>query len=149
MANNQRQFQAAVDEARIDEKDTSQQEPLVIYIGDVEVELNYPGSGQMTFLAALTASSDDDAQRWGGFINFLAALMSDDDARVLKRALLSNELELDGVAEIVETVMEAWSARPTMRPSGSSPQQRATGRPSTPAAQRRASTPSRSRSAGS
>lgn len=150
MADSQRQFAAAVREAQQDpEKDTSTQESLFFVIGEDEVEVRYPGTGQLTYLASLTASSEDDIQRWGGFINFLAALMSDNHARILKRALLADELELDGVADMVEEIMEAWGARPTMRPSASSPQRRSTGRPSTPAASKRASTRSASRSAGS
>lgn len=152
MADSQRQFAAAVREAQKDpEKDPSTQESLFFIIGknEDEVEVRYPGTGQLTYLASLTASSEDDIQRWGGFINFLAALMSDKDARILKRALLADELELDGVADMVEEIMEAWGTRPTMRPSASSPQRRSTGRPSTPAASKRASTRSASRSAGS
>lgn len=149
MADSQRQFSAAAREAAFNESDESEQEPLYFIIGEKEVEVGYPGTGQLTYLASLTASTEDDIQRWGGFINFIAALMSDRDARILKDALLKNEIQMDRIAEMVEEIMETWSARPTTRPSGSSPQRQATGRPSTAGARKRASTRSPSRSAGS
>lgn len=149
MANEARQFVAAAREAAGNDSDTSEQEPLLFYIGDKEVEVSYPGTGQLTYLASISSSTEDDIQRWGGFINFIAALMSDQDARVLKHALIHNEVDMTFIADMVEEIMETWSARPTMKPSGSSRQPRATGRQSTGGAQKRASTRSPSRSAGS
>lgn len=150
MADNSRQFASATRKAATTETVGSDLPDFVIIpLAGRDIALSRPGTGQLTYLASISASDDDDALKWGGIINFLVALMDDDDGRFLKRALMSNELEVDEIAEAVEDILEKWSDRPTMRSSGSSPQRRATGRPSTGASRRQGSSRSTSRSAGS
>lgn len=149
MAGNIRSFGDAVKAAERAEEDN--EPPLVIDILGREIELEYPGSGQVIYMTAALASTEGDITQVGEVVQFLYHLVTDEDAAYIKGKLLDRKSGFDGdtVIELIEYITEEWSSRPTRNASGSSQSRSRTGASSTGGARRRASTPSTSRSAGS
>lgn len=144
-----RSFGDAVKAAERAEEDN---EPsLVVDVLGREIELEYPGSGQVVFMTAALASTDGDITQVGEVVQFLYHLCSEEDAQYLKRQLLDRKSGFDSeaVIELIEYITEEWSSRPTRNVSGSSQSRSRTGASSTGGARRKVSTPSTSRSAGS
>lgn len=126
-----RQFGSAADRGEDRGEDD---QPLDVKIAGREVTLHSPGSGQMAYLAATLSSYDGTLVQLGGLINFVANLMTDEDAAWFRKALLSNDIDFEGedALELCEYLIEEWSeGRPTKQSSASAPRQRTTGASST------------------
>lgn len=140
------------DAARLaSEEETEHEEPILVKILDREIEIEFPGTGQVIFMTAEFNEAQSDISQIGGLMQMLYHLVSPEDARFLRQSLLSRDSGFNGddVLDLIEYLTEQWSSRPTMNASGSSPSQAKSGRPSTGGARRRASNPSGSRSGGS
>lgn len=126
-------------------------ESVTAAILDREITFDHPGPGQLAYLSMVAASADSDLEAGAGLLNFLVSMMSNEDARYLKKVILDMDsgFDIEDVVEVMEYLLEEWSARPTKPASDSSGSQVPTGRPSTAASRRAGSTRSTSRSTDS
>ena len=107
-------------------------EPLTIKIDDDEFTLLPPTSGQMALIIA-TMNEDNAKSQIAGVIDFIDAVLADEDRhRFRKRLFKRNDpLDLETVQDIISYAVETWSGRPTESSDGSTPSQRTNGRSST------------------
>jgi len=99
-------------------------------VGDDHVfEAIPPTGGQMMVMAAAIEMDKGTA----GMVQFLMSVLSDADFARLRERLLDREdtLDLQGVSDLFEWMMEEWGKNPTDGRSGSSASPANTGRGST------------------
>ena len=144
-----RSFGDAVRAAERAEED--QEPPLIVDVLGRNIELEYPGTGQVVYMTAALASADGDINQVGEIVQFLYHLVSEEDSQYLKSKLLDrfSGFDSEAVIELIEYITEEWSSRPTRNASGSSQSRSRTGASSTGGARRKVSTPSTSRTAAS
>lgn len=108
-------------------------EPITFKIDGDEFTAYPPSAGQMAIMLASQADSRDVTENVAGVIDFLDGLLDDDAKEVFRRRLLDRDdpFDFDMVNEIMEGLMEEWSARPTKSPSVSATSQRSAGSRST------------------
>lgn len=90
---------------------------------DGDVFTAYPPSpGQLALLISAQADSREVTESIAAVIDFLNGILDEDAQAVFRRRLLDREdpFDFDSVNEIVEGLIEEWSARPT-QPSSDSP----------------------------
>lgn len=139
------------DAARAARKDDSDEPGIEVKILGRVIFIEYPGAAQLGWLTAQLSMAPTVLHSVGAIINFVAALMEDDDARHLQRALLDPRSGFgpDELQELAEHLVEEWSGNPTNGSSDSSRRPATTGASSTAAQRKSPSTRSRSRSGGS
>lgn len=116
------------------------------------IEVEFPGTAQLAYVAAKMATVQNDLEGAGVAINFLISTMSDADGRYVHGLLLDKHsgFGIDEVTDLAEYLMEAWAdGNPTSGSSASSRRPRTTGANSTVQQRRSQSTRSASRGAGS
>lgn len=117
--------------------------PLPFQVDDDEFVANPPSQEQVLFLVAAQASTVDMATRAAAVIDFLAAILAEEDQFTRFRSRLldpKDTLDFAKVEEIVEWLVEEWSGeRPTKPSSGSASSRGSTGKSST--AKRRSKAP--------
>lgn len=90
-----------------------------------------PTSGQFAYLIAMQAEGIDPSEQVAGLFDFVSLLMSEDDYHYLRGLLRDGSLDMTQFLEIIEWLVEQWSAVPTMPAPASSSPRRSTGRSST------------------
>ncbi len=108
-------------------------EPIEFSI-DGDVFTAYPpSSGQLAMMIAAQADSREVAESVAAVIDFLDGILDEDAQETFRRRLLDREdpFDFDTVNEIVEGLIEEWSARPTKSPSASSSSRKSAGSRST------------------
>lgn len=145
-----KEFGKALDLHARDDEAPEYHDPIDIKVLGREISVGYPDSGQLTYLGMLLASEGDWLERAGGLMNFVVNLMNDDDRKFIRGALLDRRVPFgaEEIEEIIEYLMEEWSARPTEPPADSRSSRRAGGQSSTATSRRAKSTPSTSISRG-
>lgn len=133
------------------EQETEHVETLTVDILGREIDIEYPGSGQVIYMTAELSEAQNDISQIGGLIQFIYHLVSPEDAQYIRQRLLDrmSGFDAEAVLDLVEYLVEEWSSRPTEKPSVSSPSPRKAGSTSTGGARRKVSTSSNSRSGGS
>jgi hypothetical protein len=108
-------------------------EPLTFSIDGEEFTAYPPSAGQMAMLIAAQADSRDASESIAAIIDFLDGILDEDAQAMYRRRLLDREdpFDFDTVNDIVEGLVEEWSARPTKSPSASSSSRRSAGSRST------------------
>lgn len=139
------------DAARAARKDDSGEPGIEVKILDREIFIEYPGAAQLGWLTAQLSMAQTPLHSVGAIINFVAALMEDEDARHLQRALLNPRSGFgpEELQELAEYLVEEWSGNPTNESPVSSRRPATTGASSTVRQRKSQSTRSASRSAGS
>lgn len=92
-----------------------------------------PSPGQLAILLASISSTQSWTHQVAGVINFFDAVLDDDSRTYITQRLLDRQdrFGIEEVQEIIEWMVEEWSARPTRSPSGSTPSPPKGGRKST------------------
>jgi len=92
-----------------------------------------PSSTQFALFMASQASTRTTADKMAGVIDFIDWMLSDEDRLHLRARLLDRDdaLDYDLLCEVMEGLVEEWSARPTRSPSDSPQSPQSTGRRST------------------
>lgn len=101
---------------------------------DGETFTAYPPSpGQMAMLIAAQADSRDVSESMAAIIDFLDGILDEDAQAMYRKRLMdrNDPFDFDTVNDIVEGLVEEWSARPTKSPSVSSSSRRTAGSRST------------------
>lgn len=90
---------------------------------------------QMAVVLSKIGRHTSQQTKIAGIIDFLMAVMDDDDAAWLTERLLDRKdpFGLPDVTSILMYLIEEWGGHPTQEPSGSSPTPTTTGPTSTPA----------------
>ena len=97
--------------------DPEAEESTVVSVDGHEVTFFKPTPAQLMLVAA--ASQADDWTAAGGYLSTFLNLADDESRRYLWARLQDRKdsFDLDNVNEIMEYLLEQWSARPTKRPS--------------------------------
>lgn len=92
-----------------------------------------PNDGQLAVLVATTGRHSSGTEQIAGVINFFVAVLDESSHHyVVSRLLDRNDpLPIDTVKDVMEWLIEAWSGRPTVSPSGSASSPESTGSRST------------------
>jgi len=115
-------FQLAA-KAQVSEKD-AEYEPITLTVVDADGEkhdlvAHYPGDGAVTLLMA-ASSADGGAQMIVGTIfATLEQTFSAEDYRFIRQRVLSEELTIDMMMEMFQSLIEEWTSFPTQRSSDS------------------------------
>jgi hypothetical protein len=114
----------------------------VVLADDATVRAYAPTDGQLVMVASNFTDTADNMQKVAAAINFFTGTLDEDSLVYVKRRLLDRHdpFGVEEVTEILEWLLEEWSARPTKSSSGSSASPVATGRRSTGSARRPALT---------
>lgn len=104
-------------------------------VNRVQCRAKRPTPGQVAYLTASVHKRAALEQQIAGAINFCMAIMDQETSAYLSDRLLDMDdpFELPQLQEIIEALIEEWSARPTEQSSDSSPSPDATGPTSTTA----------------
>jgi hypothetical protein len=96
--------------------------PVTYEIDERDVTFLPPTTGQWAVTLAGLSDTASATEQMGAQINFFFSMLDDDDMRYFKQRLMDREDPFDvaDIAEIITALMEEWSARPTIPPSGSS-----------------------------
>lgn len=89
---------------------------------DGDVFMAYPPTaGAMAIMLAAQADSRDASESIAGIIDFFDGMLDEEAQVVFRRRLLDRDdpFDFDMVNEIMEGLIEEWSARPTKSPSAS------------------------------
>lgn len=116
-------------------------EPIPFKVDGEEFMAYPPSPGQMAMLISAQAESRDVTESVAAIIDFLDGILDEDAQAMFRRRLLDRDdpFDFDTVNEIVEGLIEDWSARPTMSPSASSSSRKSAGSRSTAKPRSRAS----------
>lgn len=92
-----------------------------------------PNDGQLAFLMATTGRHSNEQEQIAGIINFFVAVLDDQSHDFLVKKMLDRDDDFGilEVQEIMQWMVEEWTARPTQSPSASTPSRRSGGRKST------------------
>lgn len=101
-----------------------------------------PSTGQVAYLTMTTHKRQTFETQVSGIINFVMAIMDDETAAYLSDRLLDQKdpFDIPQIQEIIEYLVEEWSARPTGSSSDSSESQAPSGSISTATEQTTSST---------
>jgi len=108
-------------------------EPIEFKV-DGETYTAYPPSpGQLALLIAAQAKNREPEESIAAVIDFLDGILDEDAQAMFRRRLLdrNDPFDFDNVEQIMEGLIEEWSARPTSPPSASASSQANGGRKST------------------
>ena len=114
--------------------DISPDEAIEFTIDDEVCRAFQPSNGQLAVLLASVSSTQQWTHQVAGVINFFDAVLDENSSSYITRRLLDrqDQFGIDEVQEIIEWLVEEWSARPTQSPSGSTPSPPPGGKKSTP-----------------
>jgi hypothetical protein len=117
-------------------------EPIEFSIDGETFTAYPPSAGQLAMLTAAQADSRDVTESMAAIIDFLDGMLDEDAQAMYRRRLLDRDdpFDFDTVNDIVEGLIEEWSARPTKSPSVSSPSRKSAGSRSTARPRSRATT---------
>jgi len=126
-----KEFVTAAEEAAKPEDDDGVME---FSVDGVMCKAYRPQDGQLAVLMASTSRHSNNQEQIAGVINFFVAVLDDDSHNYVVSKLLdrNDSFGLENVQEIMEWMIEEWSARPTRSPSASTSSRRSGGRKSTP-----------------
>ena len=93
--------------------------PVEFAIEGIQFEAHPPSSGQVTLMMASQADGDP-IEISKGLLEFLLAILGDEQYITFENGLKSGEIQMELVMEIVEWLVEQWSNRPTTSASASS-----------------------------
>jgi hypothetical protein len=108
--------------------------PIEVEIDDRKITFFPPDDGQFAIALAGTGDLVDNATMASTQINFFFSLIHDEkDHAHLRRRLFDwrDPFGVENVADVIEYLMEEWSARPTKQPSDFLPSQSSAGKKST------------------
>ena len=127
-----REFTTAVNEAA--EVDEDNDGALPFNLDGVMCKAYKPKDGQLAVLMATTGRHSSQNEQVAGIINFFCAVLDDDSQSYVISRLLDrkDKFGIDNVQDIMEWMIEEWSARPTRSHSASTPSPPSTGPSSTP-----------------
>jgi hypothetical protein len=93
--------------------------PITFTIDGDEFTAHPPTPGQMALLVSAQAEGRDITTSMAAIIDFIDGLLDDDGREMYRRRLLDRDdpFDFDTVNDIMEGLMEEWSARPTKSPS--------------------------------
>lgn len=108
-------------------------DPLLFKVGDDEFTAYPPTTAMFALFMASQSDTREVQDKVAGLVDFLDQLIDEEQRITFHRALLDRDhpLSFTMLQDIVEWLVEEWSARPTQESSDSSPQQRTGGRTST------------------
>jgi hypothetical protein len=89
-----------------------------------------PASGQLALLLSSMVDGRVQLSSLAALFDFLAAVMDEEDFAVI-RADLQDGVDVEIVVDLIQGLMEEWSARPTTPAPASSPSRTPTGKRST------------------
>lgn len=140
-----REFITAVAEDRDPEAD----ETVTWTLDGEEITFYKPTPGQFAIMAAASVNSGD-GEALGTFIALFFEMADEDTQRRLRSRLFDRKdpFEVDsegGIADIMDALVEHWSARPTKEPSDFQPSRSSAGKTSTARTRAKGSTSSGSR----
>jgi hypothetical protein len=107
--------------------------PIQFTIDGDEFTAYPPTPGQMAMLVAAQADSREVPESIAAVIDFLDGLFDDEAKDMYRKRLLDRDdpFDFDTVNEIVEGLLEEWSARPTKSPSDYASSRKSAGSKST------------------
>lgn len=128
-------FDAAVDAAS-----TEEEKPTPLDIDEIskaegrQVHAYRPADGQLALLMASMGRGMQANDAIAATVNFFCGLFEDDDRYYIEERLLSRKrnIPIERIQELLEELIEKWSARPTQSPSASATSQQSVGQNSTP-----------------
>lgn len=102
----------------------AQEKPVEISIDDTDDRKVYaykPADGQLAMLMASFGRGMSSNDMVAATVNFFCGLFEDDDRIYIEDRLLSrkNNIPIERIQDLMEELIEKWSARPTPPPSGS------------------------------
>lgn len=106
---------------------------VTVSIDGREVTFLPPTSGQLAVTLAGSGDMASEMEQVASTINFFFSLLDDRDSAYFRRRLFkrNDPFDVDNIAELVEYLIEEWSARPTKQPSDYLASQRTAGPKST------------------
>jgi hypothetical protein len=122
-------------------------EPIEFAV-DGDVFMAYPPTaGAMAIMLAAQADSRDASESVAGIIDFFDGMLDEDGRETFRNRLLDRDdpFDFDMVNDIMEGLIEEWSARPTKSPSVSASSRASAGPRSTAKRPSKARTSSASR----
>jgi len=124
-----REFKTAVDDKQTD----PEEEGTEFAVDGVLCTAYRPKDGQLAMLMASTGRHTTSSEQIAGVINFFVNVLDDDSQQYIVGRLLdrTDKFGIDEVQEIMEWLIEEWSARPTKSPSDSRTSRQTGGRKST------------------
>lgn len=120
--------------AAADDPDAVEAEVITFQVDGREIEMLPPSEGQVAILLAGASDMSSGTEMIASSINFFMSLLAHPkDVTYFKRRLLdrNDEFGAENIAQIVEWLVEEWTARPTKQPSDFTPSQQSGGRKST------------------
>lgn len=119
-------------------------EPLSIELDGREITFTPPTTGQWAVTMAGGTDTSSPSDMIATQINFFFGMLDTDDVNYFRHRLFDREdpFDVDNITEIIEYLIEEWSARPTKQPSDFLPSQSNGGKRSTAVRRHVASTPS-------
>lgn len=117
-------------------------EPIQFKIDGEEFTAYPPSPGQMAMLIQAQADSRDVTESIAAIIDFLDGILDEEAQKMFRRRLLdrNDPFDFDNVNELVEGLVEEWTARPTTSSSASSSSPKSVGSKSTAKPRSRATT---------
>lgn len=108
-------------------------EPVTFKVDDDEFTAYPPTEGQMALMMAAQANNRETSDHVAGVIDFFDGLLDEETQKIFRERLMDRDdpFDFDLVQEIMESLIEEWSGRPTQSPRGSTPSRPTTGRKST------------------
>lgn len=118
-------------------------EPVEIELDDRKITFIPPTTGQWAVTMAGSSDPESPAEMIATQINFFFSMLDDEDVSYFRHRLFDREdpFDVDNIAEIIEYLMEEWTARPTKQPSDYLPSQSNGGKKSTARRPHAVSTP--------
>ena len=108
-------------------------EPVTIDLDGREITFLPPTTGQWAVTIAGGTDTANPSQMVADQINFFFSLLADEDVQYFRHRLFDRKdaFDVPNIAEIMEYLIEEWSARPTKQPSDFLPSQSNGGKKST------------------
>lgn len=108
-------------------------DPLSFKIGDDEFTVYPPTTAMFALFLSSQAENRTIADQMAGVVDLVDGLLTEEQRPLFHKRLLdrNHPLDFDVLQEIIEWLLEEWSARPTQESSDSSSSQRSGGRKST------------------
>lgn len=117
---------------------TEVDEGEILTLDGVELRYYRPSGGAVAMAMAMTEARKSDQSKVAGMIDFFFSVFDTDSQKILQARLWDPKDPFDidtegGIQDILDSLYEEWSARPTKRSSGSIESPATTGPSSAPA----------------
>lgn len=108
-------------------------QPITFKIDDDEFTAYPPTEGQIAYMMASQAQDREMADTIAGILDFFTGLLDAADAAKFRRRFLDRDdnLSFETMQDVIESLVEEWSERPTKPSSDSTTSRARTGRKST------------------